>query len=1547
MVSSELFALPEGEQAAAGQVDFSRDGSSLKITASDKAIINYQKFNIGEAEHVQFIQPSSKASVLNRIKSGNPSKILGKLTANGRVYLVNPSGIYFGPHATVNTGSFVASTLNIGDEDFLNGKLHFSHEPGSEKATIVNEGMISASPEGFVALFAPFIENRGSILAQAGKVILAAAERVTLDFTGDGLIQFSVDGDLKEALIENYGKIEAAGGAVEISLNVAKKAIKMVVNTDGITPANDIEEADGIIRLVNTGTLLANTVHVDGSRIDVQGAIDVSSENAQGGTAHLLGDQIQLRGVKINASGALGGGNVFVGGDYQGKGELRTAQNTVMDAASQIDADAYQIGDGGKVILWSDDTTLFDGKIYARGGDKGGNGGFVETSGKMELGIQTGHVDTSATQGKFGNWLLDPSSITIATGGGATIAACSSPNCADNTTQSIDPATIGASATNVALCAQNSTSSSITVTNAVTMANPGVSLTLTAGSTNVGTINLNNNITTKGGAINLNGVVALGANATLDTTSAGTTPAGAAISLSNSVNGARTLNLNGGTGGTVTMAGSVGGTTTLTSLTATGATVTQSSTTRTTGAISFTGTTAINLGGNIRTSGAVTFTGPVIPSGTPLIDTTNNGGTAVGANISFSSTINGATSLTFRAGTAGIVTFSGAVGNTTPLTNLIFTSANLVRIANNITVTGGSSLVFSTPVSLTGTSNITSNNANTTFSSTLNGAQALTLTGGSGTVTFTGAVGGTAPLTNIVFTSANLIQIGNSITVSGANPLLFPSPVSLTGTSSINSNNANITFNSTLNGAQAFTVAGGSGTTTFTGAVGGTTPLTSLSATAATITQSSTAKTTGALSYTGSTAINVPNNITTSGGIVTMTGPVSVSGNPTIDTTNGGGTAAGANISFSGTLNGATALTLRAGTGGNAIFSGAVGNTAPLTNLVFTSANLIQIGNNITVSGANPLVFPSPVSLTGTSTINSNNANITFNSTLNGAQVFTVTGGSGTTTFTGAVGGTTPLASLSATAATITQSSTAKTTGALSYTGSTAINLGSNITTSGGIITLTGPVTLNGNVVADTTNSSGTPAGANITLTSTVTGGNSLSLIGGTVGTVSFGTVDGVTPPTSLTASGSTINQNSTVKTTGAVSYTGSTAINVPNNITTCGGIVTMAGPVAISNNPTIDTTDAGGTPAGANISFSGSLNGATALTLLAGTGGNITLSAATGNTAPLTDILFTSANLIQIGNNITVTGANPLVFPSPVSLTGTSIINSNNALITFNSTLDGAQALTLTGGSGTTTFTGAVGGTTPLSSLSATAATITQTSAAKTTGALSYTGSTAINLGSNITTSGGIITLTGPATLNGNVTADTTNSGGTPAGANITLTSTVNGANSLTLTGGTGGTISFGTIGGTTPLTSLTASGSTINQNSTVKTTGAVSYTGSTAVNIPSNITTSGGVVTMTGPVTVSGTPTIDSTNGGGTAAGANISFSSTLNGATALTLRAGTGGNVTFAGAVGNTAPLTNLVFTSANLIQIGNNITVSGGNPLLFPSPCQFDGTECYHF
>ena len=413
---------------------------------------------------------------------------------------------------------------------------------------------------------------------------------------------------------------------------------------------------------------------------------------------------------------------------------------------------------------------------------------------------------------------------------------------------------------------------------------------------------------------------------------------------------------------------------------------------------------------------------------------------------------------------------------------------------------------------------------------------------------------------------------------------------------------------------------------------------------------------------------------------------------------------------------------------------------------------------------------------------------------------------------------------------------------------------------------MTGPVNLSTDVTVDATNAGGTPAGANIAFTSTINGGHNLTLTGGTSGTVSFGAVGGTTALTTFTATGATITQNSTAKATGAISYTGSTAINLGGNITTSGGIVTMTGPVNLNATTIIDTTNAGGTAAGANIVFSSTINGAQALTLLGGTGGAVSF--------------------------------------------------------------------------------GAVGGTTALTSFTATGATVTQNSTAKTTGALSYTGTSAINLGGNVTTSGGVVTMTGPVTLNAGSTVDTTNAGGTAAGANITFTSTIDGAQALTLTGGTSGTITLnGAIGSNTALTSLAATGAIIAQNSNVKTTGPVSYTGSNQIDLDGNITTSGAAVTMNGPVALTTTVLVDATNGGGTPAGANISFSSTINGAQALTLTGGTSGNVAVSGTVGGTTALTSLTVTGNALAfqNIGGASSgVSGTTTLNAIGSIAFNGT-----
>jgi hypothetical protein len=1464
LVSTSLTALPQSAEVTAGQAEFQVQDRSLKITASDKTIINYQQFHIGEGEHVQFVQPSAKSTVLNRVVGKDPSKILGKLTANGRVFLVNSSGIYFGPHASVNTGSFVASTLNIKDEDFLQDKFRFFMEPGSEQASIINHGSIHASPEGFIAFMAPVIENHGSVLAQAGKVIFASAEKVILDFSGDGLIQFSVDGDLKQALIENYGQIEAAGGQVSLSMRTARDAIKMVVNMDGITPANDIEECNGIIRLVSRSKIAAEQVHIEGSRgakIDVRGELDVSNKNVEGkgGTALILGDSVQLLGAKIDASGHKGGGSVLIGGDYQGEGQIRTARYTLMDNASEIHADALSSGEGGKVILWSDDTTLFNGHISAKGYEKGG---FIETSGKMYLTVPGGFVDTSATNGPHGNWLLDPVSITVATGGGASLAQAA--NCGTNGNITISPATIAAAVSNVTLCAQRNASSSITVTNAVSMNNPGISLSLIAGSTGVGAINLNNNLTTRGGDISFTGVVNLGADVTLNTTNA--TPAGADISFSNTINGAQALILNGGTGGTITLTGAVGGTTALTSLSATGAIINQSSTVRTTGAISYTGTSSINVNGNVTTSGgAIGMTGPVVVTGSRTFDSTNGGGTAAGANINFSSTLNGAVAVTMRAGTAGIVTLSGAIGGTNPLTNLSFTSANVIQIGNNITVTGANALTFPSPVSLIGTSNVTSNNANISFNSTLNGAQALTLTGGTGITTFTGAVGGTAPLTSLSATAATVTQsatanttgalsyigsssinIGGNITTNGGS-IAMTGPVSLTAASVMDTTNggvtpagANITFSSTINGAQGLTLTGGTGGTVSFGAVGATAALTSLTASGSTITQNATAKTTGAIGYTGTSALNLGGNVTTNGGIVTLTGPVTLNANTTIDTTNSGTAPTGANISFSSTIDGARNLTLTAGTGGSISLGGAVGGTSALTALNLTSASNVTAAaitaSSLTQSAAaGTTTFNGAINTNGVSGISLTGTTYAINN-----NITTTSGGPFAITHTG----------------TLTYGSGVALTIDGTYTdngpGSTVFAGAFSLTTNNQNITFNDPITLAGAMSLSTGSGVG-----NILFASTVNGAQNVNLLSG-LGNITFsGGVGQTTPLSAVTVtSANNVSANAfsaasfnQIAGTGTTTFSGSVALSG------------ASGFVFAGNNLTIGSTLSTALTGPANIQVAGTLR------LLSGS--SLSLD------GPFTQ---SGTGMTQSAGTVTTTN-DAIQFGGVLVLTGNTVLNSGAGVgnIVFSNRVEGPGGLTITAGTGNVTFSSAAGGTTRL-------------------GALLINSCTDLSAQALTATSIQLASSTGTANLSGNLNTSGA-SGIQLTGNNITRAGTI-----TTTTGGSYTVTNAGT------LNAVTSASSVIDGSYIQNGTGPVNFSGS--------VTTNNGNISLASAVTLTDALTLSTSTGNG-----NISFSSTINGTTAgaqaLTLTAGNG-NIILSGNAGSTTRLGAVTINSAGAVS-----------------------------
>ncbi len=266
-------ALPTGGQVAAGSASINTSGSTMNINqSSQKAAINWQTFNIGQNAWVSFNQPNSSSIALNRVLSGDPSSIYGKMTANGQVFLLNPAGIIFGRSASVNVGGLVASTLNLNDSDFMNGDYNFYNAGGAGR--IVNRGNITANDAGYIALLAPQVINKGIISARMGTVAIAAGDKVSLDFNGDGLINFTVNQGTVNALIKNKNLVEADGGQVIMSAKAADSLSSAVVNNEGVIQAQTIGNKNGVIMLM---------ADMQNGAVKVSGTLDASAPNGGDG----------------------------------------------------------------------------------------------------------------------------------------------------------------------------------------------------------------------------------------------------------------------------------------------------------------------------------------------------------------------------------------------------------------------------------------------------------------------------------------------------------------------------------------------------------------------------------------------------------------------------------------------------------------------------------------------------------------------------------------------------------------------------------------------------------------------------------------------------------------------------------------------------------------------------------------------------------------------------------------------------------------------------------------------------------------------------------------------------------------------------------------------------------------------------------------------------------------------------------------------------------------------------------------------------------------
>ncbi|NVD72817.1 filamentous hemagglutinin N-terminal domain-containing protein [Duganella sp. BJB1802] len=395
---SSAQAGPSNPTVVAGQASFNLQGKTYSITNTPNTIINWQSFSVAPDEITRFIQQSADSKVLNRITGQNPTQILGSLQSNGKVFLINPNGVIFGAGSRVDVNGLVASSLAISNADFLAGKNNFSGDATVGKVS--NAGTITTPSGGQIFLVAPAVENSGVISAPNGDVVLAAGHSVQLFDSKDPNVQVVVSAPADQAL--NLGQIVAQGGRVGV--------YGALVNQRGGINANSaVRGANGQIILKASGTTLLEA----GSTTTATG-----SNLATGGDIRLLGDRVGLTGnAVVDASGAAGGGTVLVGGDYQGKNAaVQNAQQSYVGKDSVIRADATANGDGGKVIVWSDQATQMFGAISARGGANGGNGGFVETSGHY-LNMQ-GTVDTLAPKGATGKLLLDPSDVYIADNSG-------------------------------------------------------------------------------------------------------------------------------------------------------------------------------------------------------------------------------------------------------------------------------------------------------------------------------------------------------------------------------------------------------------------------------------------------------------------------------------------------------------------------------------------------------------------------------------------------------------------------------------------------------------------------------------------------------------------------------------------------------------------------------------------------------------------------------------------------------------------------------------------------------------------------------------------------------------------------------------------------------------------------------------------------------------------------------------------------------------------------------------------------------------------------
>ncbi|MBE9149367.1 filamentous hemagglutinin N-terminal domain-containing protein, partial [Coleofasciculus sp. LEGE 07092] len=412
---------------------FDIDGGTLSADGAN-LFHSFQQFGLDANQIANFLANPDLSNILGRVVGGDPSIINGLIQVTGgnpNLYLMNPAGIVFGQNASLNVpADFTATTttgIGFGNNNWFNafGANDYQQLVGnpsqfafdlSQPGSIINAGDLAVSEGNSLNLFAGSVINTGTLTAPGGTITIAAVP-------GSNRVEISQEGQLLRLEIEPPR--DSVGLVLPITPgNLAELLTGSQENLETgveVTPAGEVQLTDsGVIVPNETGVAIAS------------GTIDVSppltppyqgGEQRIGGEVNVIGtNKVGLIGANIDASGANGGGDVRIGGGYQGQGIIPNSDVTYISQDSVIEADALTNGNGGRVIVWSDQTTHADGNISARGGSNWGDGGFVEISGKENL-VFDGNVDVNAAFGLDGSILFDPANITIVAGTGDPPAA--------------------------------------------------------------------------------------------------------------------------------------------------------------------------------------------------------------------------------------------------------------------------------------------------------------------------------------------------------------------------------------------------------------------------------------------------------------------------------------------------------------------------------------------------------------------------------------------------------------------------------------------------------------------------------------------------------------------------------------------------------------------------------------------------------------------------------------------------------------------------------------------------------------------------------------------------------------------------------------------------------------------------------------------------------------------------------------------------------------------------------------------------------------------